>query len=65
MNCFAGCALAAVVGGVLLVAQLGVCVAQNTPEEPHYKCDTDGVQLEGMADGADVLRTAWFRGNSF
>jgi hypothetical protein len=43
--------LAAVVGGVLLAAQAGICVAQqNAPggqQEPHYKCDTDGVQLEG------------------
>ena len=52
MSCFARCALSAVVGSVLLVAQLGVCVAQqNTPEgqqEPHHKCDTDGVQLAGI-----------------
>ena len=52
MSCFARCALAAAVGGVLLVAPLGICVAQqNAPgglEEPHYKCDTEGVQLEGM-----------------
>ena len=52
MSCFARCALAAVVGGALLAAQAGICVAQqNTPggqQEPHYKCDTGGVQLEGM-----------------
>jgi hypothetical protein len=49
LRCVARGARAAVVGGVLSVLQLGVSVAQqNTPEELHYKCDADGVQLEGM-----------------
>jgi hypothetical protein len=47
----ARCALAAVFAGALLAARPGICVAQqNTAvgqQEPHYKCDTEGVQLEG------------------
>lgn len=52
MSCLARCALAAVVGGVLLLGHPGTCVAQQkaatgSVPEASYKYDTPGVQLEG------------------
>jgi hypothetical protein len=52
LSCLARCALAVVVGGVLLLGHPGTCVAQQkagtgSVPEASYKYDTPGVQLEG------------------
>lgn len=59
MSCLARCVLASVAAGVLLVGHPGTYAAQQPTsgeQEVHYKCDTTGVQLEG------VLTTRTFYG---
>lgn len=52
MNCFARCALAAVVGGALFLGHPAACAAQQksptrSEHEASYKFDAAGIQLEG------------------
>jgi hypothetical protein len=53
LNCLVNCLLATIVAGALFLGHESSCPAQGKTaaselQEPHYKCDTPGVQLEGL-----------------
>jgi hypothetical protein len=48
LNSSAKCMLAAVVGCALFLGCSGTCAAQQRSQEEHFKCDTAGVQLQGV-----------------